>query len=66
MEGETKQLSRNEELEAACVRLSREVYDATVKHFETLESKKKIFGNGHHAAQKLAAHAVEELRRRWI
>ena len=52
-------------LEEASAELSRRVYEAAIL-FERLEGAGKVFGNGHHAAQKLAAFAVDDLKARWL
>lgn len=44
--------------------LSNAVYAAT-ELLERLEGAGLLSGNGHHARQSLAEHAVQELRRRW-
>jgi len=51
-------------LKEAEAEVSKAVYAAT-KIFEDLEAQGVILGNGHHARQKLAALAVEDLRSRW-
>jgi len=51
-------------LEQAEAMLMNSVY-AAGSILESLEYAGKIIGNGHHARQKVAAMAVEELRRRW-
>lgn len=48
-------------LEEACSALSRDVYMAT-ELFERLESAQLVFGNGHHARQRVAGQAVAWLR----
>lgn len=52
-------------LAAASARLANEVYAATAL-LERLQSAGLLSGNGHHARQKAAAAAVEELRARWL
>lgn len=56
---------KNMTLEEACAELSSRVYAAAIL-FERLEGAGKIIGNGHHAAQKIAALAVEDLKSRWV
>lgn len=51
-----------EEAEAAVI---NSVYEAT-QLIERLESRGKVVGNGHHARQKLARYAGDELKARWI
>jgi L-fucose isomerase-like protein len=46
-------------------RLYNQVYEAC-KIIETLERLQKVFGNGHHARQKIADFAIQDLRDRWI
>lgn len=55
----------NASLQDACSKISRDTYRAVSKHLESLELKGLIAGNGHHAAQKIAEIAVEELKARW-
>jgi hypothetical protein len=50
--------------EQAEAEISKAVYEATAI-FERLEGQGLIMGNGHHARQKLAQAAVEDLRSRW-
>lgn len=45
--------------------LRNAIYEAS-RIFETLERAGLIKGNGHHARQKLAQKAVDDLRERWI
>lgn len=52
------------DFETAKAELERKVYDAAC-YLESLEHKGLIYGNGHHAAQKIAAFAVEQLKYRW-
>lgn len=52
-------------LETAKAAVERAVYDATGV-FEDLEHQGFILGNGHHARQLVAMHAIEELEHRWI
>lgn len=52
-------------LEQASAELSRAVYEAT-SLLEQLEAAGLIGGNAHHARQKLASAAVEDLRERWV
>jgi hypothetical protein len=52
-------------LEEASAELSAAVYQAAM-FFEQLEGARKIIGNGHHAAQKIASLAVEDLKARWV
>ena len=58
---EAKTLSR-EDAETA---IATAVYEAT-KLIETLEGCGRISGNGHHARQKLAELARQELESRWV
>jgi predicted DNA-binding protein (UPF0251 family) len=51
-------------LEDAESYLSTAVYMAAGL-IERLEGRKKVWGNGHHARQKIAQAAVEDLRSRW-
>lgn len=51
-------------LEDAEAHLSNAVYFATGL-VEQLEHRKKVWGNGHHARQKIAQAAVADLRGRW-
>jgi phosphotransacetylase len=51
-------------LEEASAEVSKAVYAATAA-FERLEGDGLIMGNGHHARQKLAQAAVEDLKARW-
>jgi predicted ATPase len=56
---------KNEELfEKTEAELVNAVYKAALL-FEALEHKGLIVGNGHHAAQKIATEASNELRARW-
>ena len=50
-----------EELETA---LENRVYEAAC-FIERLEDAGLVLGNGHHAAQKIAAFAVADLKSRW-
>lgn len=52
-------------LEQAENELQKAVYEATAI-LEKLERAGQVSGNGHHARQKLAQMAVEELRSRWV
>lgn len=51
--------------EQAAAEISKAVYAAT-GIFEKLEGEGLISGNGHHARQKIAHAAVEDLRARWL
>lgn len=51
-------------LKDAEAELSNAVYAAT-SLLERLEGVGRLVGNGHHARQKIAQMAVEELRSRW-
>jgi len=51
-------------LKEAEAEVSKAVYEATAI-FEHLEGQGLLVGNGHHARQKLAQIAVEDLRSRW-
>ena len=51
-------------LEMAEAQFRTVMYQAAC-YLERLEKLGKISGNGHHAAQKLAEHAVRELHDRW-
>lgn len=53
------------DLNEAKAEVKQVIYSAAVVIFEKLESEKLILGNGHHAAQKLAEYAAEELESRW-
>lgn len=55
---------KNMTLEDACVEISNAVYESTAI-LERLEGQGHLLGNGHHARQKLAAAAVEDLKSRW-
>ena len=48
----------------ARIELSNAVYKAALC-IERFECEGLVFGNGHHAAQKIAAYAVGDLARRW-
>lgn len=52
-------------LEDALIEIERAVYLASVDIYENLEHQKLIVGNGHHAAQKIALLAKEDLHQRW-
>ena len=52
-------------LEEAQSRLDRLVYDAT-GFIEKLEQAGKVRGNGHHARQKIARFAMDDLAKRWV
>ena len=52
-------------LERAKSRLSNLVYEAAGL-IEKLEQAGKVRGNGHHARQKIAQFAVDDLGSRWI
>lgn len=52
------------DLATAKARLATAVYDAAML-IERLEHAGKYHGNGHHAAQKVAAFAVERLEAGW-
>jgi hypothetical protein len=52
------------DFETAKAELEGKVYEAA-SYFENLEHKGLIYGNGHHAAQEIAAYAVECLKQRW-
>jgi len=58
-------MDRSITLEEAEARFRIIMYEAAL-YLEQLEHLDKIRGNGHHAAQKLAEHAVRELRSRWV
>ena len=45
--------------------LASQIYKASAM-LEQLEYAGKLRGNGHHARQKLATHAIEDLKDRWI
>ena len=55
---------KREEEEIVLNEIERAVYVATVSIFERLEHERHLVGNGHHAAQKVAAFAADELKRR--
>ncbi len=44
--------------------LYSDIYEAS-QLIEKMEGLGRIFGNGHHARQKIAENAVEELKSRW-
>jgi hypothetical protein len=46
------------------VELSNRVYEASLL-IERLENAGRVFGNGHHAAQKIAEFASNDLKSRW-
>jgi len=52
-------------LEEAMAFISNRVYEATAI-IEQLEGAGLISGNGHHARQKLAGLAAEEIKKRWL
>lgn len=52
-------------LEEASAELSAAVYQAA-QLVEQLEGAGKVIGNGHHARQKIASLAVEDLKARWV
>ena len=54
-----------EVFEDHCVDLSNAVYLAT-QLVEDLQYRGLVSGSGHHARQKIALAAVDELRSRWI
>jgi hypothetical protein len=64
-----KQLTRKEVDELSQEQVERKLYSdvyEACKIIETLEGLQKVFGNGHHARQKIADLAVQDLRERWI
>jgi hypothetical protein len=48
----------------AMTEMANRIYEAAL-FIETLEHAGKIIGNGHHAAQKIAAFAAKEVAERW-
>ena len=60
----TLEEAKNMTLEEAQLAINRAVYEAS-KLVETLEHAGKCVGNGHHARQKLAGIAAEEVAARW-
>jgi len=61
----TKKQIEEMDLETAQVEIEQAVYNAALL-FERLEGVKKVHGNGHHMAQRIAAQAKELLVERWI
>lgn len=57
--------SKNLTEDQAAAEVERRVYDA-LGIFEELEIAGRIIGNGHHARQKLASAAAQDLRSRWF
>lgn len=53
------------EFDKARAELKKAIYKAAVNIFEIYEHIGKIFGSGHHAAQKVAEDAGIELLMRW-
>lgn len=53
------------DLENAKALLESDVY-AACKLFETLEFEGRVYGNGHHMRQQIAAEASKLLIERWI
>ncbi len=51
--------------ESASTDLEQEVYKASLEVLDNLHKEGLIRGNTHHAAQKIAALAVEDLANRW-
>ena len=64
MKQKTRQQISNMSLEEAKLYIGKMVYEAT-KVIEILENCGKCLGNGHHARQKLAKVASQELEDRW-
>lgn len=54
----------NMDLETAKTEISNKVYEVT-RLFESLETKGKILGNGHHIRQRIAVVAAQEMVRAW-
>jgi hypothetical protein len=52
------------DLAEACSQITNRVYTASLL-FEQLEHRGAVSGNGHHAAQQVAAFAEKEMRERW-
>lgn len=52
-------------LKEAKTKIANDVYKAALL-IEELEHKGLVSGNGHHAAQKIAAFAEADLDKRWI
>lgn len=52
-------------LQEACDEMSGRIYRAATL-FERWEHMGLVGGNGHHAAQKLAQYAVDDLKAWWI
>lgn len=52
-------------VDEAAAEVERRVY-AALDILEDLEEAGRIIGNGHHARQKIAAAAAEDLRARWF
>ena len=55
----------SDKLKKAQADLSNAIHAASVGIFERLEGEGRIIGNGHHAAQKVAKFAEDELESRW-
>jgi hypothetical protein len=60
MPNDIKQMS----LKDAQVEISNKIYEAT-RLIEELEYAGKVSGNGHHARQKIAKFATDDLAERW-
>ncbi len=58
-------LIETREFNKARTKLKNAIYKMAVDIFETCEHTGKIFGSGHHAAQKVAEDAGIELLLRW-
>lgn len=60
----TTESAKDMDFETAQAQIENAVYEAT-RFLEELEHAGKIQGNGHHARQKVAEFAAEELKSRW-